>query len=1016
MPPGNAPPDTKAEPKALPDLPHQPIAATLPPLPLPLPVQTPSDSGDETDDYFGAGPEQKAAVHSSEEEYSDSGTGSKRKKPDTTRRRSGISGGAANTGKRRKAVIEDEDEREERRKQSSVEQSRFYNRGGAAPAGEQTAENNKTRKHAIDQLEMYLKAIFALPTPASTSTAVVPALPTPQKPTPEQAREHASKVEADLFLNFHEIDEKDRRTKVPGRKYISKFRTLNFNLKGNDYFRSRIAAGLLDAAAIVNMSQDDLLTPEARAAQEAAKNKSLAQSVKAAVVQPTTRFTKKGEEVLDEFDATGTKVSTGKSGAEGEATPITGNDSSFISDIRERSRSMSLAAGSPGLEQSPRFGSPPAIEGMSPTASQSPFPRAFSPVEMGPPSAKPQAEPSTPISAAPEPTTAERRPSLVQHSRSDSQSKSKIDLDSIWGAYKAPAPKASESPAKEAEESEAETKAENDMDLGDSDGEKEEKKEEERVDEFDPFSQGSKRDTDEDFDAIMNADQPGAVKAEAAAVEEDKTASLPTVWSGAIIHPDEGGFPARIVQVSGPKLGVHPQIWSQILPPKQIDINGRIEVKAASDYLVQAHFAPKRELAILALIPDGEPDAALADASGKPSVEKAERGFKHLVNYFHEKKRFGVCPPTDALKIVTKDHYIVPLKKDDPLPDYVELLDDFLLGDTGSRTQDYLLSVLVLSKGAWQGAGAGSMPARPSGSSTPLQSQPASNSPGHDPRSQPGPVPAASASQPPIAQQMGHPNLPALDPSALQNLLANPGLFQALQAGPPAPALAQQGPGFGQSPRGMQQQQSGMPFGPGGMPQNSPPWAGGPPPQQQWQGPPPPGNWNPAGSPQWQGGGGGPQGRGGGSGPGPGPGGWGSQQGPAPGFIHPDRIKQASREAAEMAAREQRGGGGGRGGYRDDRYDDRRGSSGRDSYRDNDRGGDYRRSDGPGNRDRGDRRPRNSDYTRGPAPPPPQQRGNGNGGGGGQRDREGSGQRDQRSGSSNQMHAGIADRGWGNRG
>ena len=930
-------------------------------------------------------------------------------------------------------------------------------KGSTSDLNSTSATENKTRKHCTEQFEKMFSSIF--------TAAAATASPGKNVIKIEKAGETAESVEANLFTNFSELDSSSTKGgRLPKQKYLAKFRTLHFNLKSNDYFRSRIASGELDARAIVAMSQEDLLTPEARAEQEAMKERSLAQSVKVATAVPKTRMTHKGEEVIDEFDPAMLKgqkdrardLQSTENAAEELERSIggieTGGDegmSSFSAPIlpRDRSRSMSTVAGamSPKLDTSPYFHSASA---MSPVIAGSPVQAAFSPVEtrlsghdrrdsntfVAP--TPPERFIPTLNSAETSPTAADARPAL-SHSRSDSISRARLDLDRVWGAYKSPIGGSSVSPAKEEERkaisidkaidgpdglvSENNDPKTDNLEKLVSDLEEDNH----TAADYDPFAVLDKSTADEDFDAIMNLSgdvvqaEPPPVPAEEVEVP-DAMAGLSSVWQGAVIHPEEGGFPARIVQVGGTPLGIHPNVWDTLLPKGTINISGRIDVKAASEYLVQSRFANTREIVVLAHLPDGETDpSAAATTSSKPSMEKALARHAHLVAFLSDKKRFGVCPPEDELKRRIKDHYIVPLKKDEPLPDFIELLDEHVIAETEKRKRDLLLSVLVLQKGT--GAGA---PTKPSGAVTPL---PHSNSPRRDQSismqtfQQPDPAPAISQFPPPLdsshlkpastfpqsqfahsqqpdLQQANHSSLPVLDPAALQSLLSNPALLQALQNGPsPAlpPHLQQQGnianlPTLHNPPPNPQLINPSFPMHM--RPQNSPSWH----PQQHLapQLGPNSQHWHPAGSPLWPGG---QQNH---------PQGWRSTVPPVPqptppmgGYVHPDRqFSSATIRGDRSNNREDRT-------RRDDRSDRYRSAEREDHRYSDERDGSRYTSD----RSRGFQRERGEsrEDTR------ERERGRSSGG----KDINVRGRRNSRdrSDSSNQMNSGIQDRGWGRR-
>ena len=933
-----------------------------------------------------------------------------------------------------------------------------------------SALENKTRKHCIEQFEKMFTSIFA--------AAAAAASPGRETVKIERAREFAELVEGDLFANFSEIDvASGKGERAPKQKYLAKFRALHFNLKSNEYFRSRIANDTLNARAIVNMAHENLLTPEARAEQEAIKERSLAQSVKTATVVPKTRMTHKGEEVIDEFDPAMMKDQKNRAEQSNKRqvdmdepgeNAVEEGDSIFSVNIdpNERLGSMSITGFgmSPKLDVAPAFGSPPA---MSPVTAGSPSQRAFSPVEVRasahsrqnsttfavPPSADrfvaPLTSPESPVSSV----VSDHRPALP-HSRSDSISRARLDLDLVWGAYKSPTIGSSASPSKE-DELDRKPKARDDEKMDEESDENianrpspekvaiEEEQDMHEREDYDPFAEKGKSTADDDFDAIMNPSDETVAKPEPDLLPKneeeslDKIAALPSVWEGAVIHPEEGGFPARLVQVGGTILGAHPQIWEHILPQGTLTISGRIDVKKASEYLVQSRFANSREVIVLAHLPNGEVGSVTETVTAsKPNMEKAIARHQHLVSFFSEKQRFGVCPPEDDLKRRTKDHYVVALKKDDPLPDFIELLDEHAIGETGSRSKDLLLSVLVLQKSMSVTSSNTSLkpgnsipsaqnfsprrdqptavqPVQQSmqDSASPLQRQMQSSI---SPSIQPGqtftqglphphqvhqapqqtPLPQQQQEVPQSAMQ---PGLPALDPAALQSLLSNPALLQVLNNSQHLPQQQQRQHGVFPHQDHQSFNTNGHSFT-GQMPQNLNQWQRQPslhqPNNSGISGPLNGNQWNPAGSPLWQGGPPMRQNQ---------PEGFktavrtGNQSPPSNvGYVHPDRIRQVSIEARNLGVQGERGENRGRSGNRRDNRNSvgRYGSEGESSRYLEERNRGFDRERGR----RGDHRERDESKNG------PRSRGDKDGG----RSRDGST-------TSNQMAAGIQDRGWGRR-
>lgn len=907
---------------------------------------------------------------------------------------------------------------------------------------------HKTRKYCIEQLEKVLAELFA------AEGSAVPV---------DQSRARAEAIEADLFDNFSTILEPSKSTlRGPGGKYTAKYRTLYFNVKSNDYFRSRIASDALDAAAVVAMNQEDLLTPEVRAEQQAMREQALEQSVKQVQQAPKTRITHKGEEVLDQFDQgmTNDDVSVVTQGD--MSRPALERDAaSFSFEDREQPLSASMS-NTPVFENSARFGSPTGMSPLTPSHVAPDSKRLSQNIALDasfkdPPEVDNDAQ--TDVAAATQVTEPTTAPPALQHRRSESMSKSAIDFDKIWGSYKSPSVPNAPAAATTTTEDKDAMEVDVEVAIGSGEGGGEPSAGNAEPVDYDPFETSGR--ADDDFDALLNGDNKGAVQGKseqsttdgAPGSQQVDLSTLPTVWTGAVISPEEGGYPAKAVQIAGTPLGALPQTWQRLLPRGQIDLNNRIETGVASEYLVQNKFSSSRDIIIIALLPAGAPDEATAKQVGIPTHEKALARHAHLVKVFSEKRRYGVCPPSGELKRVVKDHYIVPLKSTDALPDYVELMDDHLIGE--NRTQDLLMTVLVINKGAL-----GPLVAPPAA----VQSVPESRGPAHTPQianpqatpvhvqnaippqggNQPGPLGVGAPNMPGIPgldtnagangsqvhAQVNQPALGALDPAALQSLLANPSLMQALNTAP-GPSMSPQMGYF--SPNGAPNGQNGppgqpmMPFnapqgpmypnanpgwqGPGGWPQQPmSPYGGAP-----YGGPPPPGlgtgqwNGNPAGSPPWQGGPPNQPMRNSGSWntgppmpPGNFPPDFHHQQGGMPGRDMHNRMDRDWREQGRDGGRDQGG-----------RYERRDSRDGRDSREDwNGRGRYEGRSPQGGrsneNRDYGGRgRDRNNENDgarrqssdgREPRPPP--------------RDAREVKDTREKSGNVNQMKAGIKDSGW----
>lgn len=530
-----------------------------------------------------------------------------------------------------------------------------------------------------------------------------------------RAAAFAESVEGELFEGFAELDPKNVRS--PRTKYVAKFRSLHFNLKTNAVFRSRISSNDLTPVQIVNMSNEDLLTPELKAMADTVRAASLKHSVKEVTAAPTVKRTHKGEEEIDNHAAVAAAAED-KALAEREER---------VRRQRSESTSQRSPQPSPRVEASPSFfGSPPATPAdSSASPSSTPFASSTAPRQR---SSLPHS--SVTISAEdlgldvedekPFLPTPRRKSSTSAHPFDSASPASKMeespapgadgdmappplpprarssfDMSSIWGNIKA-SPKLESS-----EQAESTDATEDDQSEGP---------------ELFAVS-SSKTGDDDDFEAsLLRGDGAAKEKAPRSTTPPPPPATaqplteLPSVWSGDLIVPEEGGFPATCVQVGGRPFGTASEVWEQMLP-RSFAMDGRMPSKTAHKYLLECSFASSRELVVVAVLPDISGPTDLAPQ--KPTKESCLAKHKHIFDFYTQKERIGVIAPTAELKKVVKDIYFLPLRKWDPLPEWAELMDDHKIPEPSGRDGDLLLCVLVTQKGVIPSVKAPSPPPAP---------------------------------------------------------------------------------------------------------------------------------------------------------------------------------------------------------------------------------------------------------------------------------------------------------------
>ncbi|GAA6011926.1 hypothetical protein JCM11491_000105 [Sporobolomyces phaffii] len=636
-------------------------------------------------------------------------------------------------------------------------------------------QTEKTRAAVVKQFTATFSSIYSA---SSTSDA---------EDVSHRSASFAQAVEEELFSGYYEHD--DKGVRAPKAKYTSKFRSLQFNLKTNAVFRSRIAHDEFDAAGIVNISAEDLQTPELKAMAESIRAASLKNSVKEALVAPTAKRTHKGEEEMENNSArlmaeeeAALKEMERKKAAERKArersdsapvaespfpdesrsggggrtfggspapgTPDVGGDVSSDPFSRSRHRSSLAEAHE---SHTPEAGQSPSVKQGSPFGADSPF----RPGRSGSPVVPDEGQGGA---MSPPPQPRQRNSSAT------------VDMSAIWGKAKAASP--SLEPAEPEGDPAAAARADDDGPHGFE------------SDMFDfTASKAGNDDDDDDFEqGLFRSEGASPVKKTPRPPTQPPPrvpaiSELPPVWAGDLIVTEEGGFPAYGVQIGGRPVGVDSKTWQKLLP-RSLTTAGRISTHQASKYLVDCSFAPTRELNVVALLPDATGPSELFP--NKPTGDRCLAKHSHIFDYYLHKDRIGVVQAPKELSALVKDIYIIPLPKDHPLPEYVELLDEHVVPETGKRDQNLLLCVLVLQKGVLPTIRTKAL--APSPAPTPVPSSHSASG------STPSMASTAAHPPPPREHLATPPNAAArpLDPAAFQSLLSNvdPTTLQSLLSNP----------------------------------------------------------------------------------------------------------------------------------------------------------------------------------------------------------------------------------------
>jgi hypothetical protein len=152
------------------------------------------------------------------------------------------------------------------------------------------------------------------------------------------------------------------------------------------------------------------------------------------------------------------------------------------------------------------------------------------------------------------------------------------------------------------------------------------------------------------------------------------------VWRGKVAMASLAEFMSSAKHVGGADLsGRIP--WSQ-LAPSTLLVDGRIDIKLASNYLCGLRFSSSTDVSVIAV--------------GSPDMPSEKAGFDKLFEYFQGRKRYGVIGqhPLSAVK----DTYIVPIEAGATTkPEFIELLENNSL--EGPIHERMLLVVFVVKTG-----------------------------------------------------------------------------------------------------------------------------------------------------------------------------------------------------------------------------------------------------------------------------------------------------------------------------
>ncbi|KAI0334554.1 hypothetical protein GY45DRAFT_1269691 [Cubamyces sp. BRFM 1775] len=612
------------------------------------------------------------------------------------------------------------------------------------PRSESTAGEDAVRKYCLGKLqELFCQIFTRYPFLQSQSNGESGGVLQPDKKTEDltveekeslesRAKQFGTDLEQCMFELYSEPDKQGKHVAVG--KYKERFRMLTFNLSKADrvVLHMRIASSRISPKELSTMSSTDLASEEEKQSIKKLEEEALAHSILKKSTVPRAKLTHKGLQDIEDVTGAGQREAE-REREEEEEERIERERLARLRQQAQRAQSQGSAPPeSPVVPQTPTWGGPPPVPSHAVATSAADSASPTSAVPIGRPLFVPSAsdfavpgslenelnladlinideEPSgevamTPVDTIPTPfgetppllseshsdqtnqttpspitpSTTGISPFAAKGSQSDTSSRPSFDLNSLW----TPAPSSSDVP----------------MDAQPEPGPQ---------DSSVPMSVEQTVETDfaaeaedQDFDMFLNTnDQDAAEQSKPTEttepteptpqVKELSFEDRPPVWTGMLSMPLDSAIPQEVAviarQSGGRTLPTDSPLWQALFPSKELRIDGRVPVEKSAQYLTQVRLNPTKELIAAAF-------------SSAPGIDSS--GFHAVKNHLLSKGRHGLIFPwghNPKSSAPGRELYVVPLLSTDPIPEYMELLDQLQLPQ--SRNVDYLVGIWVLTKG-----------------------------------------------------------------------------------------------------------------------------------------------------------------------------------------------------------------------------------------------------------------------------------------------------------------------------
>ncbi|RDB20911.1 Transcription factor bye1 [Hypsizygus marmoreus] len=524
----------------------------------------------------------------------------------------------------------------------------------------------------------------------------------------DESKQFADELEKCVFEIYSERDKHGHPS--AGSNYKDRFRMLQFNLSKVDrvVIHQRISSGLITPKEISLMSSTDLADEETKQSIKIAEKEALEHSILTPTTAPRAKITHKGFEDIEDIRGEVTSLlDEERSHKEEEERRERERMARLKAQTRQRTASVSVPPESPIVaQQSHTWGGPPPIpahallpsdvstsgyvseanhsfghtsaDSMEPEINLADFINMDdeTPAETSSklPSNQPDAMES---SASPTTQSSDLTPISPTGISPFAPKQDQFSLDTLWNASKAgettvsvsplpppppPPPPQEPAPAPPNQASTDDKDVPMELETGGAD--------------------------DEDFDMFLEEKESDSA-ATSPEAQQAALDALPHVWSGKINMPLDSTIPQETPviarQIGGRHLEHGSALWKTLFPSDLLRIDGRVPVENSCKFLLQMRMNVTKELIAVAF---------------SPASESGDVGFRILSDFLIAKGRHGLVFPWGNRP---KDHhpgrelYIIPLLSSDPMPEFMELLDDLHLPKI--RKANLLIGVWVLNKG-----------------------------------------------------------------------------------------------------------------------------------------------------------------------------------------------------------------------------------------------------------------------------------------------------------------------------